>query len=115
MKTGILELETSSGEVLTLEEVLVSATYRGLLEGRPTPDVNQVILHSTDIAAEKFWPGLGAVTLDLPTLLGAECLPAYRLTGLFGLTPPNHRLNGVVVVWFQDELEPILSARTENF
>jgi len=108
MKASLFELQFKSGQFGYLEEVVVMPTYAGLLEGRPSLAVNEIILRSHESLIERYWPQQSAVVLNFPELIIAEVLPDYWMIGKVCVQPESEG-NYFVAVWFQNELDPILS------
>jgi len=113
LKTSLLETVLSSGTALYLEECTVGLPYLGLLEGKPTPEVNHLILSSHEHFVRRAWPELPVIVLDEISLLSRQVLPEFRHIGRFAAVEKNTASKEdqicFVAVWFEHSVLPLMS------
>ncbi|RKE21510.1 hypothetical protein [Streptomyces sp. TLI_171] len=121
---SLTQVLLSSGRSIRLDEVKMSSTYGGMLEGYPCPRVNDWNVEYLRGAAARQYPSL-PVHLVEPVreqpedgyqgrLGPEERLPAVRCVGLFSSRPARRAdadFSQLVVVWWQPG--PELSAPAE--
>jgi hypothetical protein len=117
-KTGGFQRVTlHNGRVISLIQYIVSPTYKNLLVGRPTSDLDEFILKelpSRMTAAFGKWPVqvLGASNVTTPE--GNSHLPLIQIGGVFNSFWGGHdeRCSRLIMVWHQNEVFPVLSEHT---
>lgn len=123
-------IRLTSGRVIELRDLHLSLTYGGLLEGRPTEDVNRSVVDHAVRKAELAHPGWPVHVVppvcDYPDVppdsfgSRAETMPSVTCVGWFedtAIAPdadPAWGRSWLTVVWFQaeaslDGIEAVLS------
>jgi hypothetical protein len=120
MQTSFLEINLESGMEIILESFHVSLPYTGLLEGKIVPEVNKLVFSSYKIDLDRFLPHLPFVVLNEAGLQNriTSVLPEVLFIGEFSINQINpitkDRPTFFAVIWFQDELNPIMSQENLN-
>lgn len=104
-----MKIELASGETVWLDAFHTTKTYGGLLEGRPTREINARILESALYTASRLW---NALTPHLIPPLEEERADGLRLPEMINFallgscTPVKASEYGgstLVVIWFAPE------------
>jgi hypothetical protein len=115
MRFSFLETHLESGKQILLESFHVSLPYTGLLEGKIIPEVNEFVFSSYKIDLHRFLPHLPFIVLNEAGLRNrmTSVLPEILFIGGFSINQINpitkERPTFFAVIWFQDELNPIMS------
>lgn len=116
MRSSFLEVNLRSGKQIFLGCFHVTLTYSCLLEGRIVPQINELALSSAKVTSKHVFPGLPRMLVNEAEMRRRiqSVLPELLIVGEFALYDANPATGEMprtfAAAWFQDELEPIMSA-----
>jgi hypothetical protein len=114
----MFELKLRNSRLIHLDNLFVSETYAGLLEGKPNADLNKTILADTNYS-DKLWPSIPNWTLGLEYYHAHLDLPLSRFVcrALFVsyTSAKNKEMDGsqMVIVWYQEKFPPLIEDRNK--
>ena len=118
-RPAMLTLTLNDGRVVTADLIGAAPTYRDLTEDIPSEPTNEQILASILSFTQRNFPRERAVVIPPRITMRTEGarmwpeLPPVMLVARFTSDKPVVRLaakgSGLVVGWFQDALEPLVS------
>jgi hypothetical protein len=108
--------ELSTGRTIYLNEMLISYTYSGKLEGSISIRGNQKVLEYLKTRGMRLWSSKPSVILQLDQRLSdiAQELPRFTFASLFWSAPVRAKektASELVLIWLAPDIEPIF---TEN-
>lgn len=121
---SILRIQLASGRDIFSSSILVRSTYWGVLEGVPTVETNRWVTDEIQQTIAKLFPysqSLLANSTSMEEGKGshvADLLPPITVIAHFlshsAARSLEYDQSSLVVVWFQNTLEPIVSIDIES-
>src|ERR1051325_11140253 len=116
----LLPFKSESPRRIFVDELLISHTYGGLIEGRITPNINKEILGSLHQHAVRLWKRGPSLILEQDKHLAnlSRDLPTYSFTAHCISAPPIHDRNKdashLVLIWLASNIDPVFSTNVIN-